>query len=93
VKTSRNESDFVRMPPDLLAEAQAAADEEHRTTDELVRDAVQRYLDSRRLQQGHHEHATEMPRKNLAQLLMESPLAGAELDLERRKDYARPIEL
>jgi plasmid stability protein len=33
------------------------------------------------------------PRKNLAQLLTESPFAGADLDLERRKDYARPIEL
>jgi len=33
------------------------------------------------------------PRKNLAQFLMESPLAGAELYLERQKDYGRPIEL
>jgi hypothetical protein len=32
-------------------------------------------------------------RKNLAQFLMESPLAGAELNLERQKDYGRPIEL
>jgi hypothetical protein len=31
------------------------------------------------------------PRKNLAQFLMESPLAGAELNLERQKDYERPI--
>ena len=35
----------------------------------------------------------EPPRKNLAQLLMESPFAGTELDLERRKDYTRPTEL
>jgi putative addiction module CopG family antidote len=33
------------------------------------------------------------PRKNLAQFLMESPLAGAELNLERQKDYGRPIDL
>jgi Arc/MetJ-type ribon-helix-helix transcriptional regulator len=33
------------------------------------------------------------PRKNLAQFLMESPFAGAELDLERRKQYMRPVEL
>ncbi|MGH9375200.1 MAG: hypothetical protein ACRD1J_03435 [Terriglobia bacterium] len=32
-------------------------------------------------------------RKNLAQFLMESPLAGAELNLDRQKDYGRPIEL
>jgi Arc/MetJ-type ribon-helix-helix transcriptional regulator len=34
-----------------------------------------------------------IPRKNLAQFLMESPLAGAELNLERQKDYGRPIDL
>ena len=33
------------------------------------------------------------PRKNLAQFLMESPLAGAELNLERQKDYGRRIDL
>jgi Arc/MetJ-type ribon-helix-helix transcriptional regulator len=32
------------------------------------------------------------PRKNLAQFLMESPLAGAELKLEREKDHGQPIE-
>jgi hypothetical protein len=32
-------------------------------------------------------------RTNLAQFLMESPLAGAELNLERQKDYGRPIDL
>jgi Arc/MetJ-type ribon-helix-helix transcriptional regulator len=32
-------------------------------------------------------------RKNLAQFLMESPLAGAELNLERPRDYGRPIDL
>lgn len=48
---------------------------------------VRRYLESRRLQQG-KEREAEPPHKNLAQLLMESPFAGAELDLERRQDYA-----
>ena len=33
------------------------------------------------------------PRKNLAQFLMESPLAGSGLDLERDKDQRRDIEL
>jgi hypothetical protein len=91
MKTSGSENDFVRVPHELFTEAQAAADEEHRTADELVRDAVERYLQSRRLQRS--ERDTEPPRKNLAQLLMESPFAGAELDLERRKDYPRSIEL
>jgi predicted transcriptional regulator len=38
------------VPPGLLAELQAVADEEHRTTGELVREAVQSYLEERRAQ-------------------------------------------
>jgi predicted transcriptional regulator len=40
----------IRMPPDLLAQAQALADEEHRTAEDVVRDAVERYLSDRRWQ-------------------------------------------
>ena len=39
------------------------------------------------------QNANAQPRKNLAQLLMESPFAGSDLDLERQQDYGRPIEL
>ena len=35
----------------------------------------------------------QKPRKNFAQFLMESPLAGSGLDLERDKDQGRDIEL
>ena len=45
-----DESQSVKMPSSLLAEIQAAADEEHRTRDELVREAVERYLKERRWQ-------------------------------------------
>lgn len=38
------------MPSSLLAEIQAAADEESRTSDELVREAVECYLKDRRWQ-------------------------------------------
>ena len=33
----------------------------------------------------------KLPRKNLAQFLLESPFAGSDLDLERRQDYGRRI--
>ena len=33
------------------------------------------------------------PRKNLAQFLLESPLRGSGLRLERQKDYPRPLDL
>lgn len=36
---------------------------------------------------------TKKPRKNFAQFLMESPLAGSGLDLRRDKDSGRDIEL
>ena len=40
-----------------------------------------------------HKGEARPPRKNFAQFLMESPLAGAELNLGRQKDYGRPIDL
>jgi Arc/MetJ-type ribon-helix-helix transcriptional regulator len=45
------------------------------------------------LQEKERKCKATTPRKNLAQFLMESPLVGAELNLERQKDYGRPIEL
>lgn len=32
-------------------------------------------------------------RKNLADFLSESPFAGSEIDLERQRDYGRPVDL
>lgn len=86
MKPTSHESNTVHMPPELLAEARKAADEEHRAADELVSDAVRHYLRLR-------EKMGITPRTNLAQLLMESPFAGADLDLKRRKEYTRPVEL
>jgi Arc/MetJ-type ribon-helix-helix transcriptional regulator len=45
------------------------------------------------LQEKEHKDEARAPQRNLAQFLMESPLAGAELNLERQKDYGRPIDL
>ncbi len=33
------------------------------------------------------------PRKNLVDVLCEPPFAGSELNLERTKDYPRPLDL
>ena len=87
MKPTPHESNVVHMPPELLAETRRAADEEHRPADELVSDAVRRYLRERK------PLSTAVRKKSLAQFLMESPLAGANLDLERRKEYPRPVEL
>jgi hypothetical protein len=40
-----------------------------------------------------HMPGTVQPRKNLAQFLLESPFAGSDLDLERKQDFGRPVEL
>jgi hypothetical protein len=45
------------------------------------------------LQQKEQRPRPAAPQKNLAQFLMESPLAGAELNLERQKDFGRQIDL
>ncbi|MGH9450668.1 MAG: ribbon-helix-helix domain-containing protein [Terriglobia bacterium] len=42
------------------------------------------------LKQKRHSRQGGTRRKNLAQFLLESPLAGAELNLDRQKDYGRP---
>ena len=44
------DTESLKMPSSLLAEVQAAANEEHRSRDELVRDAIERYLRDRRWQ-------------------------------------------
>ena len=57
-----------------------------RSADEVIDHALAALKEKERKRTG-------APRKNLAQFLMESPLAGAELNLERQKDYARPLKL
>ena len=43
--------------------------------------------------QAQEQKRPSKPRKNLSEFLLESPLAGAELNLERQKDYGRPLDL
>jgi len=56
--------------------------------DELLTKAVQA-LRERRAQPA----PASRPRKNLAQLLLESPFAGSDLDLERHRDCDRSAGL
>lgn len=43
------------------------------------------------LKEKEHNHKSTTRRKNLAQFLMDSPLAGAELNFERQRDYGPPV--
>jgi len=76
----------IDLKPEQERIIQAEIESGHfRSADEVLDHALAALEELRR------KRAT--PRKNLAQFLMESPLAGAELDLDRQKDYGRSIEL
>jgi predicted transcriptional regulator len=46
----RPESDTIAIPPALLAEIQAAANEEKRPAEEVLREAIEHYVRNRRWQ-------------------------------------------
>jgi predicted transcriptional regulator len=50
MKNGSTDSESFPLPPALLLQVKAAAKEEHRPEDEIVREAVERYLDGRRWQ-------------------------------------------
>jgi Arc/MetJ-type ribon-helix-helix transcriptional regulator len=45
------------------------------------------------LREKNGTRADPPPQKNLAQFLLESPFAGSDLNLERRQDFGRSVEL
>ncbi len=85
-----NDTDAIHMPPDLLAQARQAATEEHRPADELVSDAVRRYLQERK-QVATVNTAEPTKRKRLSELF--APLRGLDIDLSRNPSTGRPVNL
>ena len=59
------------------------------TVDELIVQGVHAWREIHQVGQA----ATRRPKKNFAQFLLDSPLPGSGLKLERQKDYPRPIDL
>ena len=59
-----------------------------RSADEVLDHALAALLERER-----RSESPTKPRKNLVQLFAESPLADAELDFERDRDFGRDIEL
>lgn len=90
MKTTPNDTDVVHMPPDLLAEARKAATEEHRPADELVSDAVRRYLQERKHVPPFNT-AEPKNRKRLSELF--APLRGLEVEFSRNPSTGRPVNL
>ncbi len=57
-----------------------------RSVDELIVQSVSTWREKHKVHSERKEAS-----KNLARFLMESPLAGSEINLERQRDYGRPI--
>ncbi len=55
--------------------------------DELLIEAL------KALPEAAYRSDAHQPKKSLAQFLLDSPLRGSGLKVERQKDYPRPIEL
>ncbi len=58
------------------------------SVDDLLTEALHALREKQALMPG-----VVQPRKNLAQFLLESPFAASDLDLERKQDFGRPVEL
>jgi hypothetical protein len=88
MKMPGHETTIVHMPADLLAEARKAADEEHRAADELVSDAVRRYLQERKT-------AVHMPTITSKRTLLDlfAPLRGLDVEFSRNTSTGRPVDL
>jgi hypothetical protein len=90
MKTTPDDPDVVHMPPELLAEARQAASEEHRPADELVSDAVRRYLQQRKGAEAPRPSATEAKRTLLD---LFEPLRGLDVEFTRNPSTGRPFDL
>ena len=60
-----------------------------RSVEEVIEQAVSVLRDKSESEQPD----VRKPKKNFAQFLLDSPLPGSGLTLERQKDYPRPIDL
>jgi Arc/MetJ-type ribon-helix-helix transcriptional regulator len=62
-----------------------------RSVDELIRQAVLALREKSRDREP--ISVSRKPHKSLVDILSEPPFAGSELNLERQKDYPRPLDL
>lgn len=90
MKTTGHEQNAVYIPPELLAEARQAATEEHRAPDELVSEAVRRYLQQRKAAGTQQANPTR-GKRTLLDLF--APLRGLDVEFTRNPSTARPIDL
>lgn len=76
----------ITLDPQTEANLRAIADQRHVSVEMYLTEVIQRDA-------GKLPEPNPVPYKNLHEFLMHSPLRGANLSLERAKDYPRTIEL
>ncbi len=90
MKTTSHEPNAIHMPPELLAAARQAAEEEHRPADELVSDAVRRYLQQRN---GGEALQPNPPQAKRTLLDLFEPIRGLDVEFTRNPSTGRPVDL
>ena len=90
MRTVSNETGVVHSPSDLLAEARRAAKEEQRCADELVSDAVSRYLQERKPIAPVRGEG-QRKKKRLSELF--APLRVLDIDFSRNPSTGRQVDL
>ena len=82
----------VQLKPETERLVQEEIESGHfRSADELIVQGVLALRERSRTEEP--ISVSRKPRKNLADILSEPPFAGSELNLERQKDYPRPLDL
>jgi Arc/MetJ-type ribon-helix-helix transcriptional regulator len=82
----------VQLKPETERLVQEEIESGHfRSADELIVQGVLALRERSRTEEP--ISVSRKPRKNLADILSEPPFAGSELNLERHKDYPRPLDL
>jgi Arc/MetJ-type ribon-helix-helix transcriptional regulator len=82
----------VQLKPETERLVQEEIESGHfRSVDELIVQAVLALREKSRTEE--QTSVSPKPRKSLAHILSEPPFAGSELNLERQKDYPKPLDL
>jgi len=90
MKTTIDEPNIVHISAELLAAARQAAEEEQRPADELVSDAVRRYLQQRN---GGEALQPEPIQGKRTLLDLFEPIRGLNVEFTRNPSTDRPIDL
>lgn len=83
---------MIKLKPETEQLVQEEIQSGHfRSVDELIVQGVNAWREKHQVSPA--AAPPRKPRKNLADFLLESPFAGSDLQIERQRDYSRPVDL